>query len=88
MNASIHLTHSFAFSAFSIEISFTAAGFENGQNLKLIFERMHKSEHLCHQNHTHKIVHSSAMFYQKLNVIGEPSKKLLMMKSVKKNINT
>ena len=37
---------------------------------------------MCHQNHTNKIVHSSAMFYQKLNVIGEPSKKLLTMKSV------
>ena len=51
---------------------------------------MHKSEkknneirHLCHQNHTHKIVHSSAMYYQNLNVIHEPSKKLLTMKSVK-----
>ena len=39
MNASIHLTHSFAFSAFFMEISFTTVGFENGQNLKLIFEK-------------------------------------------------
>ena len=39
MNASIHLTHSFAFSAFFMEISFTRVGFENGQNLKLIFEK-------------------------------------------------
>ena len=39
MNASIHLTHSFAFSAFYMEISFTTVGFENGQNLKLIFEK-------------------------------------------------
>ena len=39
MNASIHLTHSFAFSALSMEISFTTVGFENGQNLKLIFEK-------------------------------------------------
>ena len=39
MNASIHLTHSFAFSAFSMEVSSTMqVGFENGQNLKLIFE--------------------------------------------------
>ena len=36
INASIHLTLSFAFSAFFIEISFTTVGFENGQNLKLI----------------------------------------------------
>ena len=39
MDASIHLTHSFAFSAFSMEISFTTVRFENGQNLKLIFEK-------------------------------------------------
>ena len=38
MNASIHLTHSFAFSAFFMGIFFTAVGFENGQNLKQIFE--------------------------------------------------
>ena len=30
MNASIHLTHSFAFSAFFTEISFTTIRFENG----------------------------------------------------------
>ena len=39
MNASIHLTHSFAFSAFFMEISFTTVRFENDQNLKLIFEK-------------------------------------------------
>ena len=40
MNASIHLTHSFAqFSAFYMEISFSTVGFENGQSLKLIFEK-------------------------------------------------
>ena len=40
MNDSIHHTHSFAFSAFFMEeISFTTAGFENGQNLTLIFEK-------------------------------------------------
>ena len=39
MNASIHLTHSFAFSAFSMKGSSTTVGFENGQNLKLIFEK-------------------------------------------------
>ena len=38
MNASIHLTHSFAFSAFSMEVSSTTVGFENCKNLKLIFE--------------------------------------------------
>ena len=31
-----------------------------------------KTRHLCHQNHTHTIVHSSAMYYQTLNVIHEP----------------
>ena len=36
MNASIHLPHSFAFSAFLMEISFSTVGFE--KNL-----RMHKS---------------------------------------------
>ena len=39
MNASIHLTHSFAFSAFLMEISLSTVGFENCQNLKLIFEK-------------------------------------------------
>ena len=39
MNASIHLTHSFAFGAFFMEISFTTVGFENCQNLKLIFQK-------------------------------------------------
>ena len=39
MNASIHLTHSFAFTAFSMEVSSTTVGFENGQTLKLIFEK-------------------------------------------------
>ena len=37
MNASIHLTHSVAFIALSMEVSSTTVGFENGQNLKLIF---------------------------------------------------
>ena len=63
-------------------VSSTTVGFENHQNLKLIFERMHKSErkkrHLCLQNYTHKIVHSSAMHYQNLK-----SKKLLTMKNSK-----
>ena len=39
MNTSIHLTHSFAFSSFSMEVSFTTVGFGNGQNLKRIFEK-------------------------------------------------
>ena len=39
MNASIHITHSFAFSALYMEISFTTVGFEIGQNLKLNFEK-------------------------------------------------
>ena len=43
-----------------------------------------KDTGLCQQNPTHKIVHSSAMHYQNLNVIHEPNKKLLTMKSVKK----
>ena len=45
---------------------------------------MHKSEkikkHLCLQNYTHKIVHSSAMHYQNLIIIDECGKKLLKMK--------
>ena len=36
-------------------------------------------------NHTHKIVHSSAMYYQNLIVIHESSKKLTI-KSVKKKL--
>ena len=53
---------------------------------------MHKSEkngrHLCLQNHTHKIVHSSAMHYQNLIIIRECSKKLLEMKNSKSFFNT
>ena len=48
---------------------------------------MHKSEkmkgHLCLQNYTHKIVHSSAMHYQNLIIIHECSKKLLEIKNSK-----
>ena len=48
---------------------------------------MHKSEknerHLCLQNYTHTIVHSSAMHYQNLIIIHECSKKLLKMKNSK-----
>ena len=36
MNASIHLTHLFASSAFSIDLT---AGFENYKNIKQIFEK-------------------------------------------------
>ena len=40
MNVSIHLTHSFAFSAFSTGgIFHHSIGFENDQNQKLIFEK-------------------------------------------------
>ena len=39
-------------------------------------------------NNTHKIVHSSAMYYQNLIVIHESSKKLLTIKSVKCFWNT
>ena len=39
-------------------------------------------------NHTHKIVHSSAMCYKNLIVIHESSKKLLTIKNEKKKINT
>ena len=40
------------------------------------------------QNHTHTIVHSSAMYYQNLNVIHKSSKKLLKIKSVMFLFNT
>ena len=47
---------------------------------------MHKIETMkdacAHQYHTLKNVHSSAMYYQNLNVIHEPSEKLLEMKSM------
>ena len=33
-------------------------------------------------NYTHQIVHSSAMYYQNLNVTHKSSKKLLTIKSV------
>ena len=39
MNDCIHLTHSFTFSAFPMEVSSTTVGFENGQNLKQICEK-------------------------------------------------
>ena len=44
MNSSIHLTHSFAFSAFFVEISFFTVGFENGQNLKTNFRKEEEEE--------------------------------------------
>ena len=39
--------------------------------------------HLCLQNYTHKIIHSSAMYYQNLIIIHECSKELLKMKNNK-----
>ena len=38
---------------------------------------------MCLQNYTHKIVHSSAMYYQNLIIIHECSKKLLKVKNSK-----
>ena len=38
---------------------------------------------LWHQIYTHKIVHSSAMYYHNLNVIRKGSKKLLTIKNSK-----
>ena len=38
---------------------------------------------LWHQFHTHKIVHSSAMYYHNLNVIRKGSNKLLTIKNAK-----
>ena len=38
-------------------------------------------------NHTHKIVHSSAMYYQNLNAIHKSSKKLLTIKIMKSVYN-
>ena len=35
----LFISHSFAFSIFFMEISFTTVGFENGKNLKQIFEK-------------------------------------------------
>ena len=47
---------------------------------------MKDTSHMCLQNYTHNIVHSSAMHYQNLIIIHEFSKKLLKMKnSNKKN---
>ena len=40
-----------------------------------------KESYAIKQHHTHKIIHSSAMYYQ--NVIHASSKKLLKIKSVK-----
>ena len=39
-------------------------------------------------NYTHKIVHSSAMYYHNLNVIRKGSKKLLTIKISKSFFNT
>ena len=47
------------------------------QSLWLSFLTHKVSRHLCLQNYTHKIVHSSAMHYQNLIIIHECSKKLL-----------
>ena len=61
-------------------------------NLKQIFENnallQNNDRQLWHQIYTHKIVHSSAMYYHNLNVIRKCSKKLLTIKSVKVFFNT
>ena len=72
MNASIHLTHSFAFSAFFMEISLTTVGFENGQNLKLIFEKecikaKNNKTPVPPKSYPIKFYTPSAMHYQNLN---------------------
>ena len=48
-------------------------------NLKPIFE----NNASLHQIYTHKIVHSSAMYYYNLNVVRKGSKKLLTIKNSK-----
>ena len=61
-------------------------------NLKPIFENNALSQNnetqLWHQMYTHKIVHSSAMYYHNLNVIRKGSKKLLTIKNNKSFFNT
>ena len=61
-------------------------------NLKPIFENdalyQNNETQLWHQIHTHKIVHSSAMYYHNLNVIRKGSKKLLTIKTSKSIFNT
>ena len=42
-----------------------------------------KHMQLWHQIYTHKIVHSSAMYYHNLNVIRKGSNKLLTIKNSK-----
>ena len=80
INASIHLTHSFAFSAFftrSFSLYSRVWKWPKSETKfwkECIKAQQKKLRHLCHQNHTHKIVHSSDMYYQNLNVIHEPSK--------------
>ena len=42
---------------------------------------------LWHQIYTHKVVHSSAMYYHNLNVISKGSEKLLTIKNSKRFFN-
>ena len=68
---------------------YIAAGF--CQNLIFFFKECmitEKWKRAMPPNHTLKIVHSSAMYYQNLIVIHESSKKLLTIKSVKIFFNT
>ena len=62
---------------------------ENEKYVKPMRKRMHNNRNMKDKNATkiiyHKIVHSSAMYYQNLNVIHKSSKKLLTIKSVKTN---
>ena len=72
-----------------MEVSFTTVGFENGQNLKLIFWKecikvKKWKTPVCLQNYTHTIVHSSAMHYQIFNVIHKPSKTVINNEKCKK----
>ena len=63
------------YSVFFMEISFTTVGFKNGQNLKLIFGK--NAQKRENKSYTHITLHSSAVYFQNLNVIHEPCKKLL-----------
>ena len=79
-------------SAILMALVISTVGAEFGQNLKPFFKKNAKLQRnkrqLWDQTYTHKIVHSSAVYYQNWNVICEFGKKLLPIKSVKKNFNT
>ena len=87
MNASIHLTHSFAYSAFSMDFLPPYRVWKSPKSETNFWKECIKAKKIKDTNASKVMpintVHSSAMHYQNLIIIHECSKKLLKMKNNK-----